>query len=70
MPVIGRSDNYNINIFIIDQFTPVFVEIGRFLILSEGAQPAKTPLNEEASPIPAVVIAVFFKNTRLVVIVK
>ncbi len=33
------------------------------LILSEGAQPAKAPDNAGTRPNPAVVIAVFFKNT-------
>jgi hypothetical protein len=40
------------------------------LILSDGAHPARADENAGASPNPAVVIAVFFKKTLRVVIVR
>jgi hypothetical protein len=40
------------------------------LILSEGAQPVNAPDSAGARPIPAVVIAVFFKNTLRDVIIN
>jgi hypothetical protein len=40
------------------------------LILSDGAQPASAPDNVGTSPNPAVVIAVFLRNTLRVVIIE